>query len=45
MEDALVLTWNYSFLWCPDKRAEALEHLNFAIGEFRKMKMQPYLGS
>ena len=27
----------------PDERAEALEHLDFAIGEFRDMKMQPYL--
>jgi tetratricopeptide (TPR) repeat protein len=27
----------------PKKRAEALEHLNFAIKEFRDMKMQPYL--
>ena len=27
----------------PDERAEALEHLDFAIGEFRDMKMQPSL--
>ena len=27
----------------PDLRAEALEHLDFAIGEFREMKMQPAL--
>lgn len=27
----------------PDERAEALEHLEFAIGEFREMKMQPSL--
>ena len=27
----------------PDDRAEALEHLDFAIGEFRDMKMQPSL--
>ena len=27
----------------PADRAEALEHLDFAIGEFRDMKMQPSL--
>ncbi len=27
----------------PNERAEALEHLDFAIGEFRDMKMQPSL--
>ena len=27
----------------PDDRAEAMEHLDFAIGEFRGMKMQPSL--
>ena len=27
----------------PDERAEALEHLDFAISEFRDMKMQPSL--
>ena len=27
----------------PNDRAEALEHLDFAIGEFRDMKMQPSL--
>lgn len=27
----------------PEERAEALEHLNFAIAEFRDMKMQPSL--
>jgi hypothetical protein len=27
----------------PDERAEALEHLDFAIGELRDMKMQPFL--
>ena len=27
----------------PDERAEALEHLDFAIGELRDMKMQPSL--
>lgn len=27
----------------PDERAEALEHLDFAINEFREMKMQPSL--
>ena len=27
----------------PDERAEALEHLDFAISEFREMKMQPSL--
>jgi len=27
----------------PDERAEALEHLDFAIGEFREMNMQPSL--
>ena len=26
-----------------DERSEALEHLDFAIGEFRDMKMQPSL--
>ena len=26
-----------------EERAEALEHLDFAIGEFRDMKMQPSL--
>ena len=25
---------------CPDEQATALEHLDFAIGEFREMKMQ-----
>jgi hypothetical protein len=25
------------------RRAEALEHLDYAIGEFREMKMQPAL--
>jgi len=28
---------------CPKERAEALEHLDFAITEFRDMKMQPSL--
>ena len=27
----------------PDEKADALEHLDFAIGEFREMKMQPSL--
>ena len=27
----------------PEERAEAMEHLDFAIGEFRDMKMQPSL--
>ena len=27
----------------PDERVEALEHLDFAIGELRDMKMQPSL--
>jgi len=27
----------------PDEKAEALEHLDFAITEFREMKMQPSL--
>ena len=27
----------------PEERAEAAEHLNFALGEFRAMKMQPAL--
>jgi uncharacterized protein (DUF924 family) len=27
----------------PDEHAEALEHLDFAIAEFREMKMQPAL--
>ena len=27
----------------PDKHAEAIEHLDFAINEFRDMKMQPSL--
>jgi tetratricopeptide (TPR) repeat protein len=27
----------------PEKKAEALEHLDFAIGEFKEMKMQPAL--
>jgi len=27
----------------PEQKAEALEHLNFAIKEFREMKMQPSL--
>ena len=27
----------------PDERATAMEHLDFAIGEFREMKMQPSL--
>ena len=27
----------------PDERAEAIEHLDFAIAEFREMKMQPSL--
>ena len=27
----------------PDEKAEAMEHLDFAIGEFREMKMQPSL--
>jgi serine/threonine protein kinase/tetratricopeptide (TPR) repeat protein len=27
----------------PDERAEAMQHLDFAIGEFREMKMQPSL--
>ena len=27
----------------PDERAEAMEHLDFAVGEFRDMKMQPSL--
>jgi hypothetical protein len=32
-----------SFERYPDEKAEALEHLDFAIGEFRAMKMQPSL--
>ncbi len=27
----------------PDEKPEALEHLDFAISEFREMKMQPSL--
>jgi hypothetical protein len=27
----------------PDERDTAIEHLDFAIGEFREMKMQPSL--
>ena len=27
----------------PDEKAEALEHLDFAIKEFREMKMKPSL--
>jgi hypothetical protein len=27
----------------PDEKKEALEHLDFAIKEFREMKMQPSL--
>ena len=27
----------------PDERAEAVEHLDFAIREFQEMKMQPSL--
>jgi hypothetical protein len=27
----------------PDQRKEALEHLDFAMAEFREMKMQPSL--
>jgi len=27
----------------PEERADAVEHLDFAINEFREMKMQPYL--
>ena len=27
----------------PEQQAEAKEHLDFAIGEFREMKMQPSL--
>jgi len=27
----------------PDEKSEALEHLDFAIKEFREMKMQPSL--
>jgi hypothetical protein len=27
-----------------EEKAEALEHLDFAIGELRAMKMQPALG-
>ena len=27
----------------PDEKTEALEHLDFAINEFREMKMQPSL--
>lgn len=27
----------------PDEKAEALEHMDFAIGEFCDMKMQPSL--
>ena len=27
----------------PDEKPEALKHLDFAINEFREMKMQPYL--
>ena len=27
----------------PDERPEALEHLDFAINEFREMKIQPSL--
>jgi len=29
---------------CPDEKPEAFEHLEFAIAEFREMKMQPSLG-
>ena len=29
----------------PNEKAEALEHLDFAINEFREMKMQPSLES
>jgi len=28
---------------CPKERAAALEHLDFAIAEFRDMKMRPWL--
>ena len=28
---------------CPDERQQAVEHLDFAIAEFRDMKMQPSL--
>jgi hypothetical protein len=27
----------------PDERATAIEYLDFAIAEFREMKMQPFL--
>jgi len=27
----------------PDERQDALEHLDFAIGEFKEMKMKPYI--
>ena len=27
----------------PDEKSEAIEHLDFAISEFREMKMQPSL--
>ena len=27
----------------PEEKADALDHLNFAIKEFRDMKMKPYL--
>ena len=27
----------------PDERDKALEHLNFALEEFKEMKMQPYI--
>jgi len=27
----------------PDEKPEALEHLDFAVNEFREMKMQPSL--
>lgn len=27
----------------PEEKAEVLKHLDFAIKEFRKMKMKPYL--
>ncbi len=47
----LALYWSASRGGCdvavlehyPKERAEALEHLDFAIAEFRDMKMQPSL--
>ena len=44
-------SYGHGFFWTkselqehyPDEKPEALEHLDFAIGEFREMKMQPSL--